>query len=126
MTFQPADYRDCLDLAGAIARSVECYESDDLVGDAIVPHLRETIGELLYLREIVAKLPHTRDGAVVVPGVTLYCPNGHAIVIAPHTQMSRRVYCCKGDCWSDGCQSDSGSGTHYAAAQCSATKEEPR
>lgn len=38
-----ADYRDCLEVAGAIADSVECYEGDDLLSQ-IIPHLQPLIG----------------------------------------------------------------------------------
>ncbi len=49
MTEYTADYRDCLDLSGAIAGAVESYDSDDLL-EPIIPHLKPVIGELLALR----------------------------------------------------------------------------
>jgi hypothetical protein len=74
------------------------------------------------LRAIVARLPHTADGIpVICDGMTVYCPKGHAHQL-PHA--SGRLYCCIGDCWSDGCQGDSGSGTYYPFAACRATKPE--
>lgn len=51
-----ADYRDCMDLAGQIAESIEkadgswCYEGDDLPGQ-ILPHLQPLIGELDEVRK---------------------------------------------------------------------------
>lgn len=42
------DYRDCLDLAGEIARHVEFYDSDDLVGH-IVHVIKPTIGRIQQL-----------------------------------------------------------------------------
>lgn len=50
-----ADERDCLDVAGAIAKAVEYYEGDDLIGQ-IVPHLQPVIGERLQLRDALDEL----------------------------------------------------------------------
>lgn len=49
-----ADEIACLDVAGAIARNVECYEGDDLLS-RIVPPLKPVIGELLALRSAVSQ-----------------------------------------------------------------------
>lgn len=48
-----ADYRDCLELAGAIAESINKYDSDDDL-EPIIPHLQPVIGELLELRALVS------------------------------------------------------------------------
>lgn len=57
-----ADYRDCLDLSGAIAESIEGYESgnpyegDDLPTDCIIPHLIPVVGELEALRAFAKRV----------------------------------------------------------------------
>ena len=73
------------------------------------------------LRAIVERLPLTADGQRVTVGITIYCPNGHPQQIHPSNPMSGRIYCLKGACRDEGCQGDSGSGTHYEAAQCHAS-----
>lgn len=45
-----ADQRDCLEVAGQIAKAVESYEGEDLLGQ-IVPHLRPLIVKLQWLRK---------------------------------------------------------------------------
>lgn len=61
-----ADYRDCLELAGRIASSVECYEGDDLLGQ-IIPHLKPIIGELETLRELLKENPPVVSDEIVLP-----------------------------------------------------------
>lgn len=46
-------------------------------------------------------------------GAVVRCPNGHEQTYMPCDRLSGSVYCTCGKCWSDGCQGDSGSGTHY-------------
>lgn len=80
----------------------------------------ETVHEVAKIAQaylaIIARLPHTADGVpVICDGMTVYCPRGHSTTLS--YPMSR-VYCCEGDCWGDGCQSDSGSGTYYQFEQC--------
>lgn len=61
-----ADYRDCLELAAALAESIEkadgswCYEGDDLLGQ-FIPHISPVIGELEYLRRLVPYVQHKRE-----------------------------------------------------------------
>lgn len=50
-----ADYRDCIELAGQIAASVEDYASDHLP-DAIIPHLKPLIGRIQELEAEVERL----------------------------------------------------------------------
>lgn len=72
------------------------------------------------LEEIVARLPHTADGVpVIFDGMTLFCPKGHEHKM---THARNRLYCCTGECWSDGCQGDSGSGTGYPFEKCFAAR----
>lgn len=47
-----ADYRDCIELSGAIAEAVENYDSDDLP-EVITPYLKPIIGERDRLRELL-------------------------------------------------------------------------
>lgn len=75
------------------------------------------VNERDELKAIVTSLPHTADRVPVVAGIVVVCPKGHQHTIKPYEQTNR-IYCCKGECWSSGCQSDSGSGTHYGIEQC--------
>ena len=84
----------------------------------ILPTQKELLDEVIHLRAIVAKLDRTADGEYVVPGMTIYCPYGHEAY-----NHHNRAYCCTGCCWDDGCQSDSGSGTHYRYHECYSTAE---
>ena len=74
--------------------------------------------ELARLRPVVEQLHKTADGVYVVPWMTLFCPLGHKA----HNHHNR-CYCTAGDCWADGCQSDSGGGTHYDYEKCYSSKE---
>jgi hypothetical protein len=49
----------------------------------------------------------------VAIGVTVRCPKGHEHTYRPSDHLGGGIYCVKGECWSEGCQGDSGSGTHY-------------
>jgi hypothetical protein len=46
-------------------------------------------------------------------GTQVRCPRGHEHTYRASDNLSGRLYCTAGDCWSDGCQSDDGGGTHY-------------
>lgn len=70
--------------------------------------------ELRRLRRIVAALPHTLDGVPATPGAIVMCPKGHRHELS----TLGKVYCVQGDCYDDGCQGDSGSGTRYRIEQC--------
>jgi hypothetical protein len=78
--------------------------------------------ELQCLRDFMKTQTGTRDGFLVEPDVTIYCPKGHAHVV--HAS-EKYLYCCEGICWDDGCQSDSGSGTRYSWSQCSSQRLAP-
>mgnify|MGYP006921375653 CR=1 FL=1 len=70
------------------------------------------------LRELVERLPKTKDGVpVIADDMTLYCPRGHEHKLTP---ADTRVYCLQGECWHKGCQGDSGSGTFWQYEQCTA------
>lgn len=75
-------------------------------------------GYIKSLQSIVDQLPKTADGLPVFIGRTIYCPRGHKHVIHASNRMSGQIYCTEKGCWSEGCQSDSGSGTHYEAREC--------
>lgn len=64
--------------------------------------------------------PKTADGVPLKVGLVVECPNGHDYTYSLHDRMSGRLYCCRGKCWSDGCQGDFGSGTHYEITDCRA------
>lgn len=105
-------------------------EIQSLIGQCEVGVNRFTNDQMsaaLYFAEvqsrIVARLPRTADGVpVVCDGMVVFCPKGHEHKL---TTSVHRVYCCKGECWSDGCQGDSGSGTGYPFNQCRAAPPAP-
>lgn len=73
-------------------------------------HFAETMAN------VVARLDHTFDGVpIICDGMVIYCPKGHGQRL---TYNTGRLYCCRGECWSDGCQGDSGSGTVYPFNKC--------
>lgn len=74
------------------------------------------VARVRELEAILAKLPHTADGVPVVGGETVYCPKGHPVKLF---RPEHRIYCVDDECWSDGCQGDSGSGTYHPIFQCS-------
>ena len=106
------------DLQAAIRGFRFSRTQHEIVCNFVRPLLQRQQAEIERLKAIVAKLPHTADGVAVLPGVTILCPKGHPHEIRPSGNFGGRIYCCEGECWSDGCQGDSGSGTHYDAAQC--------
>lgn len=61
-----------------------------------------------------AQLPGKPSVAI---GVVVSCPKGHEYTYRPSDQLSGLIYCTSGECWSDGCQGDSGSGTYYNLSQ---------
>jgi hypothetical protein len=63
--------------------------------------------------------PHERPALPFVPviGMRVRCPKGHDHVYHPADSLSGSIYCTTGECWSDGCQGDSGSGTRYGLEQ---------
>lgn len=82
--------------------------------------LAEVTPERDSLAEIVKRLPKTKDGVICADGATVLCPNGH-----PRTLfIDRRIYCCAKGCWNEGCQGDSGGGTHYHLNECTSLKAE--
>jgi hypothetical protein len=74
--------------------------------------------KLLTVGELFKRLPITKDGYPVVPGTVLLCPKGHQHEVKMSCSFGGRIYCLKGDCYYEGCQGDSGSGTHYEANEC--------
>lgn len=67
-----------------------------------------------------ARLPHTADHVpVICDGMSVFCPKGHENKL---THSTHHVYCTKDECWSDGCQGDSGSGTSYEFDECTSYK----
>lgn len=65
-----ADYRDCLELAGAIADSVNAYDSDDAL-EPIIPHLQPVIGEAQELRKDKERLDWLEHIGANPRGVTV-------------------------------------------------------
>lgn len=55
-------------------------------------------------------------------GAVVRCPKGHEHTYRPFDPLSGRVYCTGDGCWSDGCQSDDGSGTYYDLSQLTLVK----
>ena len=56
---------------------------------------------------------------VVAIGNAVKCPHGHIHIYQPFDRLNGSIYCTEGECWSDGCQSDSGSGTSYTVSELS-------
>lgn len=73
-----------------------------------------------HLRRSLAAFPHTKDGVYVTSKTELYCPRGHEC-----HNLATRAYCTAGECWDDGYQSDSGSGTTYKFEECTALSPTP-
>lgn len=71
------------------------------------------------VRKVLGTLPVTKDNVVVGEGAVVVGPCGHEIKVnvRPH------VWCGEGNCWSDGCQNDSGSGESYQISECFSTRE---
>lgn len=85
---------------------------------------RSRLAQLHKAESDIARLPRTADGfPVICDGMTIFCPNGHEHKL---TIPTGRLYCCKGECWSDGCQGDSGSGTGYSFDKCNHRMEGPK
>lgn len=97
-----------------------CDEDDEIwqdCGKYVLENLPAILSALKTVRGIEG-LAKTADGEYVRPGLKVRCPNGHSYTYRLSDPMSGRIYCVEGECWSDGCQGDSGSGTHWAANKC--------
>lgn len=70
------------------------------------------------VRKVLGTLPVTADGCIVVWGAVIYCPHGGKITV-----HGGNGYCTCSSCWSDGCQGDSGDGTHHKFEKCYSTRE---
>jgi hypothetical protein len=111
----------CDEIADLRARLAKAEGERDALREmmAVAERLNRTLeAELVTLRAIVEKSPKTADGVVVTDDLVIFCPRGHAN--SDH-HFHHQPYCRTGECWDDGCQSDSGSGTHYKYEKCYST-----
>lgn len=82
----------------------------------LVQRIASLSAQLAALTAELDRLPLTADGVrVICDGMEIACPKGHVHKL---THATSKLYCTKGDCWSDGCQGDSGSGTYYGLEEC--------
>jgi hypothetical protein len=103
----------------AVLDSTAFREAADIEAETPITSPAGEVGEgteLQRLRDIVSRLPHTKDGVPVIgDGMILYCPRGHEKHIH---RYAANLYCCQGECWDGGCQGDNGSGTAYSFSEC--------
>lgn len=84
----------------------------------------KTLAAIEELESQLNHFPHTKDGCLVYPGVTVYCRKGHPHVVQ-QSETGRRIYCRTGECLNgEHCGGDGSSGTHHNILDCTGTKHE--
>ena len=75
-------------------------------------------------KHLLEERDRLREATKVAVGMEVFCPKGHRHVYRPSDRLSGRIYCTQGDCWDDGCQGDSGSGSYYDFAALESSQED--